>query len=207
MRPLIEGALAVARTARSTPSSAPPPTSSRACQWGCASRPACSTSVPRASSSWVLSEPGQPRIAVADWPPVVAIPLALLAGLVAGAAYGFIPGWLKAYTGRPRGGRHDHAQLHRASRSSRGLSPGRSAPAARRSPGTPDVGNAGIPTILGHRRTSSTRCLIAARRRFPSSGGDLVSPSPSGSRSGPWAPTRTRPAMPGMDPGSWSSSP
>jgi simple sugar transport system permease protein len=31
--------------------------------------------------------------------PIVAIPLGLLAGMLAGAAYGFIPGWLKAYTG------------------------------------------------------------------------------------------------------------
>jgi general nucleoside transport system permease protein len=38
-------------------------------------------------------------IALADAPSIVAVPLALLAGAAAGAAYGFIPGWLKAYTG------------------------------------------------------------------------------------------------------------
>jgi general nucleoside transport system permease protein len=38
-------------------------------------------------------------IALAGSGPLVAIPLTLLAGLAAGAAYGFIPGWLKAYTG------------------------------------------------------------------------------------------------------------
>jgi simple sugar transport system permease protein len=38
-------------------------------------------------------------IVLADAPSFIAVPLALLAGLAAGAAYGFIPGWLKAYTG------------------------------------------------------------------------------------------------------------
>jgi general nucleoside transport system permease protein len=38
-------------------------------------------------------------IALAGTPQVVAMPLAVLAGVLAGAAYGFIPGWLKAYTG------------------------------------------------------------------------------------------------------------
>lgn len=38
-------------------------------------------------------------IASAGMPPIAAIPLALLAGTVAGLAYGFIPGFLKAYTG------------------------------------------------------------------------------------------------------------
>jgi general nucleoside transport system permease protein len=38
-------------------------------------------------------------VALADTSPVVAIPLALLAGVAAGAFYGFIPGWLKAFTG------------------------------------------------------------------------------------------------------------
>ncbi len=36
---------------------------------------------------------------VADWPPIVAIPLATLAGIAAGAAWGFIPGFLKAVSG------------------------------------------------------------------------------------------------------------
>ena len=38
-------------------------------------------------------------VMLADAPSVIAVPLAILAGVVAGAAYGFIPGWLKAYTG------------------------------------------------------------------------------------------------------------
>jgi len=38
-------------------------------------------------------------IALADAPSIIAVPLALLAGVAAGAAYGFIPGWLKAFTG------------------------------------------------------------------------------------------------------------
>jgi simple sugar transport system permease protein len=38
-------------------------------------------------------------VATAGLPPIAAIPLAVLAGLVAGTAYGFIPGFLKAYTG------------------------------------------------------------------------------------------------------------
>lgn len=37
--------------------------------------------------------------ALADSPPVVAIPLAILGAVVAGAIYGFIPGFLKAFTG------------------------------------------------------------------------------------------------------------
>jgi general nucleoside transport system permease protein len=37
--------------------------------------------------------------AVADAPPVVAIPVALFGGILAGALAGFIPGFLKAYTG------------------------------------------------------------------------------------------------------------
>jgi general nucleoside transport system permease protein len=38
-------------------------------------------------------------IFLSDAPSIIAVPLALLAGVVAGAAYGFVPGWLKAYTG------------------------------------------------------------------------------------------------------------
>ncbi len=38
-------------------------------------------------------------IVLADAPSIIAVPVALLAGLTAGAAYGFIPGWLKAFTG------------------------------------------------------------------------------------------------------------
>ena len=38
-------------------------------------------------------------VAVADQPPVVAIPIAILAGILGGAAWGFIPGILKAVSG------------------------------------------------------------------------------------------------------------
>jgi simple sugar transport system permease protein len=38
-------------------------------------------------------------IALQDAPSFIGVPLALLAGMAAGAAYGFIPGWLKAFTG------------------------------------------------------------------------------------------------------------
>jgi simple sugar transport system permease protein len=38
-------------------------------------------------------------VAVSDLPPFVAIPIALLASMAAGAFWGFIPGYLKAYTG------------------------------------------------------------------------------------------------------------
>ncbi len=38
-------------------------------------------------------------IVLADAPSIIAVPIALLIGLLAGAAYGFIPGWLKAFTG------------------------------------------------------------------------------------------------------------
>jgi len=38
-------------------------------------------------------------VAVSTWPPFVAIPLALGAGMLAGAAWGFIPGFLKATSG------------------------------------------------------------------------------------------------------------
>ena len=36
---------------------------------------------------------------LAETSPFIAVPLALLGGVIAGAAYGFIPGWLKANTG------------------------------------------------------------------------------------------------------------
>ena len=38
-------------------------------------------------------------IVLADAPSFIAVPVSLIVGLAAGAAYGFIPGWLKAYTG------------------------------------------------------------------------------------------------------------
>ena len=38
-------------------------------------------------------------VAVASWPPILAIPIAVLAGFVAGCLYGFVPGFLKAVSG------------------------------------------------------------------------------------------------------------
>ncbi len=38
-------------------------------------------------------------VLVSEWLPVLAIPLAMLAGMAAGAFWGFIPGYLKAFTG------------------------------------------------------------------------------------------------------------
>jgi simple sugar transport system permease protein len=85
---------------------------------------------------------------VADLPPLVAIPLAVLAGLLAGAAYGFIPGWLKAFTGA-----HEvvvtimlnYIAIQIVAWAVTGPLRARGASFAR----TPDVGNAGIPTIFG----------------------------------------------------------
>jgi simple sugar transport system permease protein len=38
-------------------------------------------------------------VLVAGWPPIVAIPLAVIAGMIGGAIWGFIPGALKAFSG------------------------------------------------------------------------------------------------------------
>ena len=38
-------------------------------------------------------------VTTAGLPPILAIPISVLAGIVAGAAYGFVPGFLKAFTG------------------------------------------------------------------------------------------------------------
>jgi simple sugar transport system permease protein len=38
-------------------------------------------------------------VAVSTWPPAIAITLSVVAGMVAGAFWGFIPGYLKAFTG------------------------------------------------------------------------------------------------------------
>lgn len=85
---------------------------------------------------------------VADWSPWVAIPVAIGAGVIAGAAYGFIPGWLKAYTGA-----HEvvvtimlnFIALQIVAWAVSGPLRARGASFAR----TPDVENAGIPILLG----------------------------------------------------------
>lgn len=86
-------------------------------------------------------------LALGGAPPLVAIPLTLLAGLLAGAAYGFIPGWLKAYTGA-----HEvvvtimlnYVALQIVSWAVNGPLRARGATFAR----TPDVGNAALPALL-----------------------------------------------------------
>lgn len=86
-------------------------------------------------------------LALTDAPPLVAIPLTLLAGLLAGAAFGFIPGWLKAYTGA-----HEvvvtimlnYVALQIVSWAVTGPLRARGATFAR----TPDVGNAALPALL-----------------------------------------------------------
>lgn len=91
---------------------------------------------------------GAAAFVIADWPLVIAMPCAILAGVLAGAAYGFVPGWLKAYTGA-----HEvvvtimlnFVALQIVAWAVSGPLRARGASFAR----TPDVGNAGIPTILG----------------------------------------------------------
>ncbi len=77
-------------------------------------------------------------VAVADQPPVIAIPSLLAAGIIAGACLGLHPGLPQGGLGRPRGRDDDHAQLHRDRRSWRGPSADRSGCPARhrRSPTT-----------------------------------------------------------------------
>ena len=110
--------------------------------------------------------------------------------LLAGAAWGFIPGFLKAVLGRPRGGHHDHAQLHRRRHHRVRLVSGPLRPARL--------------SVADHRRRRQRR-----RCRSSSAGrghiGILVAlvavllvwlaprtGRPSASRSGPWAPTGCR---------------
>ena len=50
---------------------------------------------------------------LAGLPPIAAIPIAILAGAIAGAAYGLHPRLPQGVHGRPRGRHHDHAQLRR----------------------------------------------------------------------------------------------
>jgi simple sugar transport system permease protein len=97
-------------------------------------------------------------VAVKDLPAVVAIPLALIAGILGGAAWGFIPGFLKA-----RSGAHEVvttimlnfiARYILAAVVSGPLDVGSSP-----SPITDDVGNAALPIILG--RNGHTGILLA----------------------------------------------
>jgi simple sugar transport system permease protein len=61
-------------------------------------RVACSTSAPRDRSSSGRSPPLR-RLRLVGLPMVIHLPLALAAGALGGALWGFIPGWLKARTG------------------------------------------------------------------------------------------------------------
>ncbi len=93
------------------------------------------------AAGWVGAE-------LAGAAPIVAIPMAVLAGAAAGAVWGFIPGWLKAYTGA-----HEvvttimlnYIALLIVSWAILGPLRDASASFAR----SPDVGNATLPRILG----------------------------------------------------------
>jgi ABC-type uncharacterized transport system permease subunit len=56
-------------------------------------------------------------------PPVIHLIVAVIGGLIAGAIWGGIVGFLKAQDRRARGHRDDHAQLHRAAGARRGCCP------------------------------------------------------------------------------------
>ena len=62
-------------------------------------RRACSTSAPKARSSSGAIFAAFVGYSINGLPPIIHIPLALLAGAVGGGLWGFIPGWLKAKTG------------------------------------------------------------------------------------------------------------
>jgi simple sugar transport system permease protein len=88
-------------------------------------------------------------IALAGSSPLVAISLALLAGLLAGAAWGFIPGFLKAVSGA-----HEVVvtiMLNYVARYVIGAVVGGPLRQQGRSEAiTPDVGNAGLPILIGN---------------------------------------------------------
>ena len=82
--------------------------------------------------------------------------------MLAGAFWGFIPGFLKAVSRRPRSRHDDHAQLHRDRVPGRAWSAGRSTCPGSPSPITHDVGNAALPILLG--RNGHLGILIALDR-------------------------------------------
>ena len=92
------------------------------------------------------------------------LPLAIVAGMVAGALWAGIAGVLKARTGRPRGDRHDHAQLRRLlPRLLRAL---QAEPPAGAGLGQPQVGcptkeSATLPKLLGDRFNLHLGFLLA----------------------------------------------
>ena len=92
--------------------------------------------------------------AVAEQPVPIAVTVALVAGALGGAFYGFIPGALKAFTGA-----HEVVSTimlnslalpHRAAWSTTS-----SRSPARPSRGTADVGNAALPVLFGPERHTS----------------------------------------------------
>ena len=98
-------------------------------------------------------------VAMSSQPPITAIPLALLAGTLAGLAYGFIPGFLKAYTGA-----HEvvttimlnYVAIQIVAYVASGPLRGENVSFAR----TADVGNAALPVMVG--REGHIGILLAA---------------------------------------------
>jgi ABC-type uncharacterized transport system permease subunit len=87
-------------------------------------------------------------VVVAGWPPIAAIPLAVIGGMIGGAIWGFIPGALKAFSGA-----HEVVTTIMLNYIAIGVlaaavSGPLKAPGAF-NPVTGDVGNAGLPIILG----------------------------------------------------------
>ena len=78
---------------------APRPTSSPGWRWRWASAAACSTSASRASCSWAAIFAVWVGYTIKGLPAIIHLPLALLAGALGGALWGFIPGLLKAKVG------------------------------------------------------------------------------------------------------------
>ena len=97
-------------------------------------------------------------VAVSDWPPFVAIPIAILASMLAGAFWGFIPGFLKANTGA-----HEVVVTIMLNFVAMGvLTYAVSGPLdvpGSPSPITADVGNAAYPILLG--RTGHIGIVVA----------------------------------------------
>lgn len=87
-------------------------------------------------------------VALSDVEPMLAVPVALLAGVIAGGLYGFVPGWLKAFTGA-----HEvvttimlnYIAIQIVAWAVNGPLRAQGATFAR----TLDVGNAGLPILLG----------------------------------------------------------
>ena len=102
-------------------------------------------------------------------PVIVAVPLSLLAGVLFGAAWGFIPGFLKAVSGA-------HEVVTTIMLNSSPSRPGRRRQRPLKLAGSPSprdrrVGNAALPIIFGRNGTSA----ISSRSSWPSSSGGSCS--------------------------------